>query len=289
MKRREFIQASALAMAGTMALPAFSMPSKHKIGLQLYTLRDVIGKDPKGVLKQLADLGYQELETYGYRDGMLFGMPAKEFGEYVRSLGMRATSGHYGLGKTERMKEMKGTLSNDWERAAADAKEIGQEYMILAFLTPDERVTLDDYKYVCEKLNKGAEVCKKYGLRMGYHNHDFEFVKIDDQVPYFVMLSELDPKLVSMELDLYWTTYAGHQPIELFKKYPGRFEQWHLKDMDKVDRKKNANVGTGSIDFKSILAQDSLAGMKHYYIEHDSYSGTSWESVIADIGYAKTL
>jgi sugar phosphate isomerase/epimerase len=178
---------------------------------------------------------------------------------------------------------MKGTLLNDWDRAASDAKEMGQEYMVLAFLAPSERKTLDDYKFVCEQLNKAGEVCKTYGFRMGYHNHDFEFVAIDDQVPYFQMLNQLDPKLVSMELDLYWTTYAGQQPVELFKKYPGRFEQWHLKDMDKVDRKKNANIGTGSIDFKQILEQSSLAGLKHYYVEHDSYPGTSWESVQADI------
>lgn len=289
MKRREFIQAGAMVVAGSVILPAFASPAKHKIGLQLYTLRDIIGKDPKGVLRQVADLGYQELETFGYRDGMLFGLKAKEFGDYVKSLGMSITSGHYSLGKTDRMKEFKGTLSNDWERAAADAKEIGQEYMILAFLFPDERVTLDDYKYVCEKLNKGAEICKKYGLQMGYHNHDFEFVKIDDQVPYFLMLSQLDSKMVSMELDLYWTTYAGYQPVELFKKYPGRFEQWHIKDMDKTDRKKNANVGAGTIDFKSIFKEDALAGLKHYYVEHDSFSGTSIECVTADVAFAKTF
>jgi len=264
MKRRQFIQASSAALAGMMVLPAFATSSGQKIGLQLYTLRDVINKDPKGVLKQVSDLGYEELEAYSYRDGLLFGMKAKEFGDYVRSLGMRTTSGHYSLGKAERMKDIKGTLTNDWERAVADAKEIGQEYMILAFLMPEERKTLDDYKQVCEILNKAGEVCKRYGIRIGYHNHDFEFVKIDNQVPYFLMLSELDPKLVSMELDLYWSTYAEYPPVELFKKYPGRFEQWHLKDMDKTDRKKNANVGTGSIDFSQILASASLAGMKHY-------------------------
>ncbi len=289
MKRREFILSSALALAGSIAMPAFSKPKKRKIGIQLYTLRDVIKTDPKGVLKQVADLGYQELETYGYNDGMLFGMKAKEFSDFVVSLGMKITSGHYKLGKSEKMKLVKGTLLNNWEEAVSDAKEIGQEYMMLAFLEPDERQTLDDYKFVCEMLNKGADVCKKYGVRMGYHNHEFEFMKIDDQVPYFMMLSQLDPKMISMELDLYWTTFAGYQPIDLIKRYPGRFNQWHLKDMDKTDRKKNADLGTGSIDFKEIVKYARLSGLQHYYVEHDTYPVSPWDSVRADIGYAKTL
>lgn len=289
MKRREFIQTSALAVAGTMALPAFSMPYDRKIGIQLYTLRDVIFKDAKGVIKKLADLGYQELETFGYNDGALFGMKAKEFGDYVKSLGMRVPSGHYQLGKGERTKAMKGTILNEWERAVADAKEIGQEYMIIAYLNADERTSLDDYKFVCENLNKAGEVCKKYGMRIGYHNHDFELVKINDQVPYHLMLSSVDPKLVSMELDLYWLTFAGENPVDYFKKYPGRFEQWHLKDMDKLDRKKNSNLGAGSMDFKQLLSYGPQAGLKHAYIEHDSYPATSWESVEADIAYVKTL
>lgn len=289
MKRREFITASAFAVAGTVALPALSLPADRKIGLQLYTLRDVIGKDPKGILKQVADLGYQELETYGYNDGMLFGMNAKELGDYVKSLGMQVTSGHYQLGKSEKTKAIKGSILNDWERAVADAKEVGQEYMVVAYLNADERVTLDDYKLVSEKLNKGAEVCKKYALRLNYHNHDFEFMKVDNQVPYHLMLSQLDPKLVGMEMDLYWVVFAGEQPLDYFKKYPGRFEQWHVKDMDKTDRKRNANIGTGSIDFKSFFAKASEAGLKHFYMEQETYPTSSLESIQASIGYLKNL
>ena len=291
MKRRDFIQTGALALAGTAALTgtAFSFPASRKIGIQLYTLRDVISKDASGVLKQLSELGYQELETFGYNDGMLFGMKAKEFGSYVKSLGMSVPSGHYAYGKMERTKNMKGTILNEWERAVADAKEVGQEYMVLAYLGAEERVTMDDYKVVCEKLNGAGEICKKYGIRMNYHNHDFEFNKIDNQVPYHLMLSSLDPKLVGMEMDMYWTIFAGEQPLDYFKKYPGRFEQWHLKDMDKTDRKKNADLGTGSIDFKQLLAQSSQAGLKHAYLEHDTYPKSSWDSVKADVIYAKTL
>lgn len=289
MKRREFITTSALAVAGTAAFPAFSLPVKYKIGLQLYTLRDVINKDPKGILKQVADLGYQELEAYGYDDGMLFGMTAKEFSNYAKSLGLRVTSGHYRFGRSEKAKTVKGSILNQWERAVADAKEVGQEYMVVAYLEQDERKTLDDYKFVCEKLNSGAEVCRSYGVTLNYHNHDFEFAKIENLVPYDLMLAELEPKLVSIEMDLYWVSLAGYKPVDYFKKYPGRFVQWHVKDMDKTDPKRNADIGTGSIDFKEIFTYAPLAGLKHYYMEQETYPKSSMESIKASIGYLKDL
>ncbi len=276
MKRRQFIQTAALASA-TMALPSFSLIEKKAIGLQLYTLRDVIKADVKGVLKQVSDIGYKKVETFGYRDGMLFGLKSKEFSDLVKGLGMQMPSGHYGTGQTNT--DAKGTLSNDWERAVSDAKEAGQDYMIIAYLDKNERKSLDDYKKACALINKGAEICKKYGVRIGYHNHAFEFDKLEDQLPFDLMLKELDPKSVSMEMDIYWIVAAGQDPLSYFSKYPGRFEQWHIKDMDKTDTKRNANVGTGSIDFKAIFAKASLSGMKNFYIEHDSFPGTSMESV----------
>ena len=289
MKRRDFIQTAALAAVGTMGLSSWSPGARYKVGIQLYTLRDVIFKDTDGTLKQLADLGYQELEAFGYNNGMLFGKKAKEFGDYVKSLGMNLSSGHYALGKSEKTKANKGTMLNEWERAVTDAKDAGQEFMVLAYLQDDERKTIDDYKWVCEKLNRAGEVCNKNGIRMQYHNHAFEFDKIDNQIPFDLMLKELDPKLVGMEMDLYWATFANVNPVDYFNKYPGRFEQWHLKDMDKTERKKNADLGNGSIDFKQLLTYAKQAGLKHAYVEHDSYPSSSWESVKADIGYAKKL
>lgn len=276
MKRREFIQTS-MAAAAIVSLPSFMVPAKRKTGLQLYSLRDVIKNDPKGIMKKVAEFGYQEVETFDYDNGKLFGLTLKEFADYTKSLGISITSGHYKLGKTKT--EIKGTLLNEWERAVADAKEIGQKYMVLAFLEPDEHKSLDDYKMVCEAVNKGAEMCKKYDIRMSYHNHEFEFEEFEGQVAYDFMLKELDPKLVSIELDLYWITRANHDPLDYFAKYPGRFEQWHVKDMDKTDMKKQVDVGTGRIDFKSIFAKASQAGMKHFYIEQEQYPSSSLESV----------
>ena len=275
MKRREFINTS-MAAAAALSLPSFMLVPKRKMGLQLYSLRDVIKDDPKGILKKLADYGYKELEAYSYDGGKIFGMKYKEFTDFAKTLGMRVTSGHYAFGKSESTKAVQGSVMNGWEMAVNDAKESGQEFMVVPYLNLDER---NDYKGVCEALNKAGEMCNGYGIRLNYHNHEFEFEQYEGQVAYHLMLSELDPKLVGMEMDLYWMYVAGQNPLEYFTKYPGRFEQWHVKDMDKTDPRKQVDVGTGRIDFKSIFANASQSGMKHFYIEQEQYPATSLESV----------
>jgi sugar phosphate isomerase/epimerase len=204
----------------------------------------------------------------------------------VKGLGMKVTSGHHLLGKSENTKMMKGTVMNEWERAVNDAKESGQDFMVVAFLMPDER---KDYKGVCEALNKAGELCKKYGVRLNYHNHEFEFEQFEGQVAYHVMLKELDPKLVGMEMDLYWMHVANQSPVEYFEKYPGRFEQWHVKDMDKTNPKQQVDVGTGRIDFKSIFAKAKQSGLKHFYIEQEAYPVSSIDSVEKCIGNLRRM
>src|SRR5258708_29895188 len=189
MKRRQFIQTSVLAASAAVVAPSFSFVEKKTIGLQLYTLRDVLKSDVKGILKKVSDFGYKKIETFGYSDGMLFGMKSKAFNDVVSGLGMKITSGHYGTGQTK--PDAKGTLVNGWEKAVADAREAGQEYMEIAYLQNDERKTLEDYKKVCGMMNKGAVVCKKYGIRFSYHNHSFEFDKLDNQDPFDIMLQEI--------------------------------------------------------------------------------------------------
>ncbi len=274
MKRRDFIQTSLMA-TGALAVSSFAVAAdKKNIGIQLYSLRDVIFKDPKGVLKQVADFGYTELETFAYKDdSTIFGMPFAEFGTYTKSIGLNVVSGHYGI---DLMK------SDKWEKAVLDAKSIGQKYMIMPYLMEKDRPKdIAGYKELSKALNKAGEVCKKHGIRFGYHNHAFEFETVDGQIPLDVMLKEVDPKLVMFELDLYWTYNANQDPLKYFGKYPGRFELWHVKDMSKEDRTKNVNVGEGSIDFKSIFAKAKQSGMKHYFIEYDTFpaEATSLKSV----------
>lgn len=281
MKRREFIQTASFAAVGMLSLPSFLAIGKgaKTLGLQLYTLRDTMPKDPKGVLKQVSEFGYKELETYGYKDGKLFGMANKEFNEYVRSLGMRVTSGHYGID----------IIRAGWEKAVEDAKAIGQDFMVCPYLVESERTSLDDYKRRCEEFNKAGEICNKYGIRFNYHNHAFEFQEFDGKIAYDVMLAELDPKMAGMEMDIFWVVNAGHDPLKYFEKYPGRFEQWHVKDMAKDDKNKNADIGSGSIDFKPIFAKAKLSGLKHAYVEQESYPGAPIKSVEVSAKYLKTI
>lgn len=283
MKRREFIHSSAaLTAAGLFSMCSGRQTGKVRgqLGLQLYTLRDSIPSDPKGVLKKVADHGYKELEAYSYSDGKIFGMTYTDFGRYVKDLGMKVVSGHYGLDLAR---------SDSWERAISDAKDIGQKYMVVPYLAETDRTTIDEYKKVCEQLNKAGEVCNNYGIRFGYHNHAFEFDRLEGQIPIDVMLAETDPRLVGWEMDIYWVVRAGADPLQYFDRYPGRFEQWHVKDMDKNDRDKNADIGTGSIDYKPIFAQAKNAGMEHWYVEQESYPGDPMDSVGASAEYLKTL
>ena len=282
MKRREFVQTASFAAVGMLSLPSFLAAGKKKntIGLQLYTLRDTIGNDPKGILDKVASYGYKELETYGYGDGKIFGIDFTEFCKHAKGLGMSVVSGHYGLDKI---------TGDTWQKAVEYAKKNGPKYMVVPYIDESQRKSIDDYKKICADLNSAGEVCNKNGIRFGYHNHAFEFETVDGQVPFDVMLKELDPKKVGMEMDIYWVVNAGQDPIKYFTQYPGRFEQWHVKDMDKNDRNRNADVGTGSIDYKSLFAKAKLAGMKHWYVEQESYPGAPIDSVAASAKYLKSL
>ncbi len=283
MNRKEFIQKSGMAATTAFFLPSLiSCTDKQgrAIGLQLYTLRDSIFKAPKDVLKQIASFGYQELETYGYRDGTIFGLPFSEFIEFVNGLGMKTVSAHYGLDQ----------ISGDtWKKAVEDAQKHKQAYTVLPYLNAEDRTTIDDYKKICEQVNKAGEVCNAAGVRFCYHNHDFEFQELEGQIPYDVMLTEIDPQNCGMELDLYWVVRAGHDPVKYFEKYPGRFEQWHVKDMDKMEPSKNADIGTGSIDFKKLFGHAELSGLKHFYVEQETYPGTPIDSVKNSIDNLKKI
>ncbi len=273
MKRKEFIQKSGLLAASAIVLPEFLAScsnTENAMGLQLYTLRDTIVANPKEVLQQVASFGYQELETYSYEDGKIFGLPFSEFIAFVNGLGMKVTSGHYGLAQIE---------GDVWKRAVEDAVNHHQPYMVLPYLDAADRTSIDDYKRVCEKANRAGEVCNAAGIRFGYHNHAFEFEELEGQIPYDLMLAEIDHKNCGMELDLFWVVNAGYDPIEYFNNYPGRFEQWHVKDMDKADKNRNADIATGVLDFKTIFKNANLSGMKHFYIEQETYPGEPIKSV----------
>jgi sugar phosphate isomerase/epimerase len=269
--RKQFLKTSALALTLPMLskVDVFAKPIKN-VGLQLYTLRSELAKDVEGTLKRVAEIGYKEVETFGYAGGKFFGKTPTEFKALLNSLGLTTPSGHY----------MPNNLKKDWNVAVDHAAETGQKYMMCAYLFPNDRKTLDDYKKLCDTLNEAGRVCQKAGIQFGYHNHDFEFQALDGQEPYTVMLKETDPKLVKMELDLYWASHAGKDPVELFRQNPGRFPLVHLKDMAKTEKREFAEVGTGSIDFQRILDARKVAGIEHFFVEQDAVThGTPLEAI----------
>ena len=288
--RRDFLASAALLSAGALLAPdaLLAAPKPRYIGLQLYTVREAMAKDPAGTLARLAKMGYNSVEGATYTGSQQFyGLAPKAFAALLKQNGLIMPSSHYRLGEepTNGAPTL-GTMLHGWDRAVDDAAAAGVKYMVCAYLSPAERGGLDHYKYVADQLNKAGERCKKAGLQLCYHNHDFEFEAQNGQLPYNLLLAT-DPKLVQMELDLYWATKAGQDPLALFKQHPGRFPLWHVKDMDRTSQRAFTEVGNGSIDFKRIFAQARLAGLKYFFIEQDQTPRSPFDSVSQSIAYVK--
>ena len=286
--RRSLLKQMALITGGSMLLnESFALNANNKkVGVQLYTVRNQIFKDPAGTLKKVAALGYQEVETFGY-SGKFFGWTANEYKKSLADLNMAPVSGHYGYGKFAD-KNSTGSILHGWEKAVEDAATVGHQYMVLAYLTDQERTSLDDYKKVAADLNRAAEVCNKAGIQLCYHNHDFEFKKIDGILPMDILMKESDASLVKLELDLYWVSKAGLDPIAFIKEHKGRIPLWHVKDMDKTEKKFYTEVGNGVIDFNAIFKTAKTSGMKHFYVEQDECPGSPFDSLEKSINYIKS-
>ncbi len=252
-------------------------------GLQLYTVRELLDKDLKGTLQKIADIGYKNMEAAAGAKGHYYGLKPKEFASMLDGMGMKVRSNHVLVG-TQKKEEAPlppslQTLTNNMQQLVDMAAEAGQSYLVCAFLFPSERETIDQYKKHAALFNKAGEACKKAGLTFAYHNHDFEFQKINDQLPYNILLNETDKDLVKMELDLYWATKSGNDPVGLFEKHSGRFPLWHVKDMDKTEKKFFTEVGNGSIDFKRIFDAAKTSGMEYYFVEQDVTPGNPLDSI----------
>jgi sugar phosphate isomerase/epimerase len=267
------------------ALPATD-PKKFGIGLQLYTIRDAMGIDVPGSLKKVSDAGYKYVELAGYADGKFYSYEPLEFKKLVNGLGMEILSSHTQV-------EAQGVTLENAQKMAEDHAKIGARYCIQPWVVEEARTTVDSWKKMVADWNKVGEIMKKNGLQFGYHNHNFEFANVQGKIPYFdILMPELDKNLVTMEIDLFWTTKAGQDPVEIFKKYPGRFQLFHMKDMytkeapffTTVGVKDFAPVGEGVIDFKRILAAKKIAGMKHLIVEQDlSRDGQPFEDIKTSI------
>lgn len=286
--RRSFLKTSAALSAGAMLAPQLLNAKERIIGVQLYTVRDVIQKDLAGTLAKIASIGFKAVENATYTGTQNFyGLDAKSYAKLLKDNGLINPSGHYRWGLDEKGGIMKGTMLHEWDKAVDDAAAAGLQYMVCAWLSPDERGGLDQYKRLAADCNKAGEICKKAGIQFCYHNHDFEFEQEDGKYKWDVLLNEADKDLVKFELDLYWVAKAGLDATKLFSKNPGRYPLWHVKDMDKTEKKSFTEVGNGVIDFKKIFKDKKTAGLKYFFVEQDICPGSPFDSITQSISYIK--
>lgn len=256
--RRRFLKLSATAasiatLPLSLSLVAREQQTQAVTGLQLYTLRDWMAVSVPATLKMAAAVGYKELEFAGY-----FNHKPAQIKQMLNDEGLQAPSVHTPLTAFE----------DSVEKVIESALEVGHRYVVLPYLTEAQRGShIDVYKKLADNLNVWGEACNRAGLTLAYHNHAFEFIKTNNQLPYDVLLNRTEPELLSMEMDLFWMAKAGQDPLVYFAQHPGRFKLWHVKDMDKAGE--FADVGTGVINFAPIFAQAQKAGVEHYFIERD--------------------
>lgn len=261
-------------------------PKTFGIGLQLYTIRDAMNTDVTGSLKKVSDTGYKYVELAGYADGKFYGYEPAEFKKIVNDLGMEILSSHTQV-------EARGITLDNANKMAEDHARLEVKYCVQPWIVEEARTTIASYQKMVADWNKVGEIMKEHGIQFGYHNHNFEFDTVEGKTPYFdVMLAELDKELVTMEIDIFWATKAGQNVIDIFNRYPGWFQLFHMKDMytneepffNTVGVTDFAPVGEGVINFREILAAKDIAGMKYMIVEQDATKdGLPFDAIKASI------
>lgn len=281
--RRDFIKKSAFTVLGSSVMVNSLFASKlttELMGLQLYSVRDEMKSDPLGTLKQLAEIGYKNVEHANYVERKFYGYPAKEFKKILDDFGMKMPSGHTVMGKPH-WDAGKKDFTDLWKYTVEDAAIVGQEFVISPSLDESLRKTADDLKGYMEVFNKSGALCKKSGMKFGYHNHDFEFsIKLDGKTVYDIILQNTDPALVVQQLDIGNLYNGGAKAIDIVRQYPGRFQSMHVKD--EIKSSGNADnqeyestvLGTGIVNVKEVIDLGRKSGgTKHFIIEQESYQG----------------
>jgi sugar phosphate isomerase/epimerase len=243
------------------------------IGIQMYTVRDQLQTDFEGTVTKIANIGYRNLEFAGY-----YNRTPEQVRALLDRLQIVSRSSHIGAP----------LMRQDPAAQIRIAKTIGQDYITIPSYNFG-REGLGGWRKGVAEFNQWGAMCRDAGLKLAYHNHNFEFAPLEGTTGYEILQNEVDPKLVDFELDLYWANFAGQDPLALFAKHPGRFAMWHVKDMVVTDDKKGMSpVGKGTIDFKSYFAHAQQSGLKHFFVEHDSaaqYPGGSLASIEASYQY----
>jgi sugar phosphate isomerase/epimerase len=264
LSRRGFLGTAAASIAALMIpksaeslvpSPRSLLDSPQPIGLQLYTVRDLMQKDVEGTLRQVAGVGYREVEFAG-----LFDKKATTVAKWLREDKLTSPSSHIPINR----------LRENIQGVVDECRTLGNSFIVCPYLDEKERgKTADDWRKLAGEFNKFGDQVKRAGMQFAYHNHDFEFVKLPSgEMGYDILCKECDPKNVKLELDLYWITKAGQDPLAYFAKYPGRFPCVHVKDMTGTGQ--ITNVGEGRIDWSRIFAKRREAGIEHFFVERDN-------------------
>jgi sugar phosphate isomerase/epimerase len=278
--RREFLQLSIAAACGLGANKFAGAAAHGPLGAQLYTVRNEAERDLPTVLEAVRKIGYEEVETYWN----VYTHPAAELRRMIAEHGLRVPSGHFDYAGLESKIDY--------------AKILGVDYMVCPMLPENMRYTLDGFRRAGDQLNIWGEKVRQAGMQLGFHNHNYEFRRFGDTTGFETMMKIADPKLVCMEMDCYWMVEAGQNPLRMFERYGNRIQLLHLKDRKPgfpTSQVKDAaaehftEVGSGTIDWKPILAAAEKNAVKHFYVERDSGGLAPMESLRISFRYLKPL
>lgn len=281
--RRNFLKTSGLLASGVAMgtipfLTSCTTAARETspFGLQLYSLRDVIGDDPEGILRQVAGFGYKQIESYAGPMGIYWGMGNTRFKNFLDDLGMTMISSH-------------ANVFEDFERKADEAAEIGVKYLICPYVGPQE--TMDDFRELADQFNEIGRIANDAGIRFAYHNHAYTFEELEGELPQDVLMERTDTELVEFQMDIYWVVAAGHDPAEWIRKYPNRFTSGHVKDLANTgDGTESTVIGTGTIDYPPLLTLAGENGMEYFIVEQEAYTGTTPIDAVRDNAeYMSTL
>ncbi|SFW60588.1 Sugar phosphate isomerase/epimerase [Sinomicrobium oceani] len=288
MRRRNFIKQTGLLTAGAFALGQGELwadmlrkKSINPFGVQLYSVRDVLPEDPKGVMTKLAGMGYKQFESYGGKDGFLWGMSPGEMKTFLGDIGVDMVSTHFNyMGVMNNPDELKKNIEM--------AEGAGLKYMLCPYIGAQK--SWDDWKRIADTLNRTGEEVKKAGLKFGYHNHDYTFRPLEGKLPQEYLLENTDPGYVTFELDLCWIDVAGVDTAAHLGKYGKRYELCHIKDYNMVDGKPlQCDLGEGSVDMQDTLKVVDKSGIKYFLVEQEQYPVSSLESLAHDAVYMKNV
>ena len=286
--RRTFLkQTGVLSVSSMLPLSVLPIEPRYKMGLQLFTIRDAMAKDPIGSIEYARGLGYEDGEIYGY-DGdndTYYGIKSKEFKKHLDDSDFTISSGHYDF--SSRFNEPLENLTRFVDQCIEGSHTLKSTYITWPWLAPEFR-TIENFKILSDKLNKIGEQVNKAGLEFAYHNHDFEFTDHNGKQGYDIILSNTDPTLVKLQMDMYWVEHSSNKrPSELIAENPGRYVMWHIKDMDKVTRD-YSEMGNGSIDYKAMLSSIDKKDLQYYYIEQGgNFAESSMQSITDSATYFK--